>query len=63
LVVDGTVVASIPELAGMGPSVKPTYFTTSLMTSQISSTSSPPELWIADWSGQQPTFERIGVSQ
>ena len=63
LVVDGIVVASIPELAGMRPSSKPAYFTTSVMTSQISSASSAPELWIADWSRQQVAFERVGVSQ
>jgi hypothetical protein len=63
LVVDGVIVASIPELAGLIPSSKPAYFTTSVMTSQISSASSAPELWIADWSGPQVTFERVGVSQ
>ena len=62
LVVDGTVVASLPELAGMRPSSKPAYFTTSVMTSQISSDSNAPELWIADWTTPEVAFSFIGIS-
>lgn len=60
LVVDGTIVASIPELAGLTPSQQSRYFTTSLMTSFIKPSSSPPELWIVDWTTGNATFTRIG---
>lgn len=62
LVVDGIVVASIPELAGLQPSKKPAYFTTSVMTSQISSKSPAPELWIADWTSTSPKLSKVGPS-
>lgn len=63
LVVDGVVVASIPEVAGLAPSSKPAYFTTSVLTSRVTSTSGQPELWIADWSNQQVVLSRIGLSK
>ncbi|MGA0118546.1 MAG: sulfatase-like hydrolase/transferase [Ilumatobacteraceae bacterium] len=63
LVVDGVIVASIPELAGLAPSSKPAYFTTSVLTSRVKSTSGQPELWIADWSNQQVALSRIGHSK
>lgn len=62
IVADGIVVASIPELAGLQPSKKPAYFTTSVMTSQISSKSSTPELWIADWTSTAPKLSKVGPS-
>lgn len=62
LVVDGVAVASIPELAGLQPSKKPAYFTTSVMTSSISSTSTAPELWIADWTSSTPRLFKVGLS-
>ena len=63
LVVDGVAVASIPELAGLQPNKKPAYFTTSVMTSRISSSSPTPELWIADWTNEAPLFSRVGPSK
>jgi len=62
LVVDGVAVASIPELAGLHLSKKPAYFTTSVMTSSISSTSNAPELWIADWTSSTPQLSKVGPS-
>lgn len=62
LVVDGVAVASIPEIAGLQPSKKPAYFTASVMTSRITSTSTEPELWIADWTTSSPVLTRVGTS-
>lgn len=62
LVVDGVIVASIPELAGTPVTTKPTYFTTSLLTSTLTPSSSPPELWIADWTSPRPKLTRVGAT-
>ena len=62
LVVDGVVVASIPELAGIAPAKKPAYFTTSVDTSTITSSSHEPELWIADWTSTSPKLSKVGPS-
>ena len=63
LVVDNVVVASIPELAGIQPSSTPQYITTSLLTSGITSSSGPAELWIVDWTRSTPVFSRVGPSR
>jgi hypothetical protein len=60
LVVDGVIVASVPELAGLKPTPNSIYFTTSTLTSKISSTSGKPELWIADWTTRSPGLTRVG---
>jgi hypothetical protein len=60
LVVDGVIVASVPELAGLKPTPNSIYFTTSILTSKITSTSGKPELWIADWTTSSPRLTRIG---
>ena len=57
------VAATIPELSGLSPSTNPAYFTTSLLTTTITSESSPPELWIADWTAKKPRFSRVGPSK
>ena len=62
LVVDGIIVAAIPELAGQTATSGPSYFTTSLKTSTITSASSEPELWIIDWTKPTPRFTRVGPS-
>lgn len=63
LVIDGVVVASIPELAGLRPSTKPAYFTTSVDTRTVTSRSGEGELWIADWTAKRPRFSQIGLSR
>ena len=63
LVVDGVVVATVPELSGVSPSSNPAYFTTSLLTTTITPESSPPELWIADWTAKEPRFSKVGPSR
>ena len=63
LVVDGVIVASIPELAGLRPANKDAYFTTSVLTSRIRASSNEPELWIVNWSTSKAVFTRVGVSQ
>ena len=63
LVVDGEIVGSIPEIAGLKPSDKPAYFTTSVRTTNITSSSGPGELWIADWSSPTVTLRRVGPSR
>lgn len=60
LVVDGVIVAAIPEIAGQSATSGPSYFTTSLKTSTITPASSEPELWIVDWSKSTPRFIRVG---
>lgn len=62
LVIDNVIVGVMPELAGAMPTKKRTYFTTSLMTSGLTSRSSEAELWIADWSLQEPQFFYVGPS-
>ncbi len=63
LVIDGVVVASIPELAGLTPSAKPAYFTTSVDTRTVTSRSGEGELWIADWTSGSPELSRVGPSR
>ncbi len=63
LVVDEVIVASIPELAESPASTNPAYFTTSLLTSTLTPSSSEPELWIADWTSARPKLTRVGVSE
>lgn len=63
LVVDGVIVASIPEIAGLRQTPDSMYFTTSVLISKISSTSGKPELWIADWTRPTVSLSRVGVSQ
>jgi hypothetical protein len=63
LVVNGIVVATVPELSGASPSRNPAYFTTSLLTRTITPGSSPPELWIADWTTKKPRFSKVGPSR
>lgn len=63
LVVDGVIVASIPELAGLQASAKSSYFTTSLLTTTITNTSSAPDLWIADWTTTPVVLRRVGPSR
>ena len=63
LVVDGVIVASVPELVGLTPTPDSIYFTTSTLTSKITSTSGKPELWIADWSRPTVSLSRVGPSR
>ena len=62
LVVDGVIVASIPELAGGQPSNTPSLFTTSVDTRTLTSKSGVGELWIADWTTGKPELSRVGPS-
>ena len=62
LVVDGIVVASIPEIAGYKPAGKPAYFTTYVDTRTVTSRSGEGELWIADWTTDTVSWQRVGVS-
>lgn len=63
LVVNGIVVAVIPELAGTKPTTQPAYFTTSIATNYVTPRSSPPELWIVNWTTSTPVFTRIQLAQ
>jgi hypothetical protein len=60
LVIDGIVVASIPELQGVTKGIKPAYFTTSVDPRTLTSQSGVAELWIADWTSGTPVLQRVG---